>query len=345
MRGAKRLGRLAEMLRRPFLHGVPILLYHRVSELSPDPQLLGVTPQHFAEHLEVLREAGHVVALSRLVQALEAGYVPSRWVVITFDDGYADNLVNARPLLERYDMPATVFVTVRDAEAECEFWWDGLERLLLRPGTLRDTIRLRIGGSTHEWHLGEAAHLDESDSLHHRSWSILARRDSGPRQMLYRSLCELLRPLPPKQQREAMEQLLEQTVAEPPRRSTDRPLDPMEIVQLSQGGLVEIGAHTLSHPVLSRLSLREQRREILTSKLRLEQILGRPVHSFSYPFGGLSDYTTETVDIVREARFTSACANFPGVVTRSTDRLQLPRILVRDWSGDEFASRLRNWIR
>ena len=68
--------------------------------------------------------------------AVSGGDVPSAGVVVTFDDGYADNFHNAKPLLERYEIPATVFVTTGYLQDQREFWWDELERILLQPGTL-----------------------------------------------------------------------------------------------------------------------------------------------------------------------------------------------------------------
>ena len=77
---------------------------------------------------------------------------------------------------------------------------------------------------------------------------------------------------------------------------------------------------------------------------RIESALGRATPVFSYPYGGRDDYGTETVELVRRAGFSMACANLPGIVTLDSDRLQLPRIPVEDWSGEEFAHRLQGWF-
>jgi len=126
-------------------------------------------------------------------------------------------------------------------------------------------------------------------------------------------------------------------------RRTHRTLTPQEVIGLADGGLVEIGSHTVTHPVLSALPLIAQRAEMDGSKACLEEILGRPVASFAYPFGGRSHYTEQTVAAVREAGFERACSNFAGTVRRGTDRWQLPRFLVRDWDGGEFARNLEDW--
>ena len=118
-----------------------------------------------------------------------------------------------------------------------------------------------------------------------------------------------------------------------------------ELCSLADGKLVDVGAHTAHHPVLSSLTPSAQQEEILQGKHQLEGILGRPVVSFSYPYGGRQHYTAETVKLVRQSGFSCACSNFPAVVQRGTDRYQLPRFLVRDWDGDEFARRLQKWFR
>jgi peptidoglycan/xylan/chitin deacetylase (PgdA/CDA1 family) len=85
-----------------------------------------------------------------------------------------------------------------------------------------------------------------------------------------------------------------------------------------------------------------QRAEIETGRAVLQSIVGRPIESFAYPFGRAGDYTAETMDLVREAGFTRACSNQAGRIGRSTNRFALPRLYVRDWSGDEFAAALRD---
>src|SRR5215212_8407591 len=84
-----------------------ILMYHRVAKSSTDPFSTAVTPHHFAEHLEVLREYFHPVRLKQLPRELSVYNFPQPPVAVTFDDGYADNLYNAKPLLERFAIPAT----------------------------------------------------------------------------------------------------------------------------------------------------------------------------------------------------------------------------------------------
>ena len=114
-------------------------------------------------------------------------------------------------------------------------------------------------------------------------------------------------------------------------------------MKLDAGGPVEVGAHTVTHPVLSAHGRDTQQREIRASKQRLEDILNRRVGIFAYPFGARADYTQETVSLVRDAGFACACSNFEGWVRRGTSAYELPRYLVRDWDGETFARELARW--
>lgn len=316
-------------------------MYHSVAEVDSDPWSLSVTPQHFAEQLEVIRKYAHPARLQQLTQELEAGKHSRRSIVITFDDGYANNLHNAKPLLERYDIPATVFVASGYVESEREFWWDELERLLLQPGPLPKKLELEINGSNYHWELGKAAYYSEDDYRQDRSWGVEQQSDPTPRHFLYRSLHQLLQPLLEDERRRMLNKLLTWAGAQPKGRLTHRSLTMVEVSTLEQGELLEVGSHTVTHPFLSALPVALQRDEIQQSKARLEEIIGHPVSSFAYPYG---DYTAESIAVVQEAGFTCACSCVVNSVQPYTDQFQLPRLEVKDWDGEEFARRLSRWF-
>lgn len=322
---------------------VLILLYHRVAKLKTDPWGLAVPPGHFEEHLEVLGEHASPMQLGELSRALRDGRVPERSVVVTFDDGYLDNLRNAKPLLARYGVPATVFVASGFIGQKREFWWDELDRLVLQPGTLPERVQLSVGGKTYEWELGETAEYTKEDFRSHRGWKAWSESQT-PRQRLYTSLYDLLRPLSAGERRRKFAEVRSWRIGDPGRRPRHRPLSVEEIGRLREGGLVEIGAHTVNHPLLSDLPLATQRQEILESKIRLEEILGHPVSSFSYPYGKPQDYAPETVEIVRQAGFACACSTIVDVVRRTSDPYQLPRVWVRNCSGERLANQIGRWF-
>jgi peptidoglycan/xylan/chitin deacetylase (PgdA/CDA1 family) len=343
IRGIGKIKRVYRKIKSKFIPSAIILLYHRVAELPTDPQLLAVTPQHFAEHLEILGLKAYPIPLQQLVKVLKEGNIPKRGVVVTFDDGYADNLENAKPQLERYNIPATIFISAGAVGNVRPFWWDELEALLLRPGKLPETLQLNVNGDIMAWKLGETAVYHEKDYWKNRSWSVMEKTDPSLRHGIYRSLLTQMRPIPSSERQKILDELLAWAGAQSTDRPDYLPLTPDEMHRLEQGGLVEVGAHTMTHPVLSTLPPTAQQIEIQQSKTELEKVLGHSVTSFSYPFGSRSDYTMETVGIVREAGFACACSNFPEVIWNGTDLFQLPRILVRDWDGDTFARMLRSW--
>jgi peptidoglycan/xylan/chitin deacetylase (PgdA/CDA1 family) len=316
-------------------------MYHSLAKVGSDPWGLSVTPAHFAEQLEVLQNDAHPIRLQELSQAHQAGHIPQRAVVITFDDGYANNLHQAKPLLERYNIPATIFVTTGYLGKDREFWWDELDRILLQPGTLPEILELKIRGCNYRWDLGGASCYRADEWQTHRQYRAW-EGGRGSRQEIYYSLWQHLLPVPENERRDVLDEIAAWSKTERTTRPTHRSLLPEEIGALEQGELIEIGAHTVTHPFLSTHSILYQKDEILQSKAYLEELLNHPIMTFSYPHG---DYTTETLTLLKEAPFNCACTVEATTVWRQTDSYQLPRFQVQDWNGDEFAKKLAGWFR
>jgi peptidoglycan/xylan/chitin deacetylase (PgdA/CDA1 family) len=128
-----------------------ILLYHRVTHLANDRWSIAVTPAHFAEQMEVLHRRATALPLSALGDSVTRPNAMAAKVVVTFDDGYADNLHEALPILQRFDVPATVFVATDAVVRSREFWWDDLERLVAPSDYDAVWARLRdVGGRERE---------------------------------------------------------------------------------------------------------------------------------------------------------------------------------------------------
>jgi peptidoglycan/xylan/chitin deacetylase (PgdA/CDA1 family) len=342
--GTGRLRRKAAQIKRRFSNRALILMYHRVAELGCDPWELSVRPEYFAEHLEVLQDFGRLMRTDELATSLEQDKLPRRAVVITFDDGYRDNLLAAKPLLEKYDAPATVFITTGCVGNAREFWWDELEKLCLQPGQLPGLLRLSVNGRTYEWNLEEACDYTEAAYQSNRHWRAWQGNKASARQVLYLSLWELMNPLPDGERQQVRDDLLAWAGAGGSARVSHRSLTPEEVLTLADGGLVEVGCHTVTHPKLAALPADIQLEEIRQSKARLEELLGREVLSFAYPYGRRSDYTNETINIVREAGFKSACTTSKGILSRRANRFELPRFQAPNVDGDAFARQLRDWF-
>jgi peptidoglycan/xylan/chitin deacetylase (PgdA/CDA1 family) len=230
-------------------------------------------------------------------------------IAVTFDDGYADNLIAGKPLLERFETPATVFVATGLLGKRA--WWDALAALMFH------------------------------DEDHSPEWSVERVDDPSSRHTRFRALADSLR-YASHVDREAT---LGELRLEFPRAKLEYPfLSSTDVVALAEGGLIEIGAHTVTHPVLARATPDEQAAEIRESRLALEEILQEPVTGFAYPYGTVTDYSRETKRAARAAGLRYACANRPGRVGRHSDPLELPRFIVRNWDGDEFERRLGTFM-
>ncbi len=323
---------------RTFSSRALILVYHRIAPRDVDPWRLCVDPENFASHLDVLHRRAHPLGLRQLAQAHLGGKIPNKAVVITFDDGYANNLVNAGPLLERYAYPATVFVTGAYVQTGREYWWDELDRALLRPVTLPSGLQLSVNDTCIQWELGAASCYSEAE---YASDSTNEGKRS-PRLKFYYTVWERLRPLPESLRQKALEEIGSWAGVPRELRPTHRPMNALEVQKLSRNGLVEIGSHTMNHEKLSAHPVDVQKDQILQSKIYLESLTGRAVTSFSYPFG---EYTEDTVSLVRSAGFSSACTSREDVVWSGTNLLELPRVVVTDCDGGEFEHRLKEWLR
>ncbi len=337
-------GRIRKVLARARV-SVPalVLMYHRIGAVSRDPWQLAVTAAHFAEHLEVVRRYGRPLAVRDLTRALATGRTPRRGIVLTLDDGYADNLFQARPLLEQHDVPATIFVAAGCLGRREGFWWDQLEQLILSPVELPRWLRLEIRGQVHQHDMGVDTRYPVEAQMEHAGWRA-GTEIPTERHRLFLALYRLLRPLSDPERQRALASLAAWSGIPASGPAEARPLTPPEMRALAEDGLVEIGAHTLTHPQLSALDRESQRSEILGSRLALEDVVGAEVVSFAYPYGSRSDYTRETVTLVAESGFSGACAAVPGVVRRSTGRFELPRFHVDDCDGDGLARRLADWM-
>ena len=221
--------------------GNRILMYHRVDNLKSQDQLT-VSPDLFEQQIHWLSKHHRIVSLKELSASLQHGNASSSAIALTFDDGYLDNLEHALPVLEKYQAPATLYVTTQFAAQK--------ERHPRYP-----TEKKRL----------------------HLTWA--------------------------------------------------------ELRELSAHALIEIGSHTLSHPMLSSLSAADSHSEITQSKSIIENELGHAINSFCYPAG---NHTTREIESARSAGYQTAVTVKPGVNRRNTNPLALKRLEItfRDEPGN-----------
>lgn len=325
--GRKLLLKTFRWTRSRFQGGVLVIGYHRLGDTADDPFDLSVRPSDFAQHLEVLGGRARAMTFGHAARALAAGTLPPRAVVVTFDDGYADTLTQVLPLLERTGTPATIFVTT-GAHGR-QFWWDELADILLRPRPLPPRLELALRGTRRSWTFG--AESREQSRVN----------DQARRRGALHALADELRELDVAARDEVLELIRQWSGYRPSPTPLHRSLTPEEIRALSRSPVVEIGAHTVSHPILSNLPETEQQAEAALSRVELEETTGTRVTSFSYPHGA---YSATTMAAVRRAGFAAACCSTPDVVTKRSNVLALPRMWIQPHDPERFARWLDRWL-
>ena len=298
-------------------HNFPplILLYHRVADDPIDSQLLAVSPAHFEAHLIELKQNYRVLSLNTLLEEIHQNTFIPNSVAITFDDGYLDNLTNALPLLEKYNLPATFFITSGMIQCNKEFWWDAIERVFLQTPIIPSILQITTDEESKEWHL-----------LNHEN-----------RLCAYEELSMMLHSKPYTEIEAFMDQLYQWAGIDFKARDSHRILTSDQLKQLALSRCVTIGSHTMTHSRLSSLSSDDQRVEIINSKQQLESMINHSIQIISYPFGMQSDFTNETIDLVQSAGYMAGIANIQGYIEPPVNLFAIPRRLVRNWSSEVFS--------
>jgi len=296
-------------------NGTLVLLYHRVTQLERDPYGFAVHPDRFAEHCDVLRRRCDVVRLR------DANSTRPQ-VAITFDDGYADNSREACDILAAAGLPATFFITAGRVNQRAEVWWDRLEQIVMGCEPADGYIDVEIGGR--------------------RLWADT--RSSMARARAHFALYWRLRPLRPAVIESILKQLEVQLGIQTVDRETHRWMNGEELRALSATTGVDVGAHTLTHPLLATLPIDEQRNEIDGSRDQLERLLDTRVTLFSYPFGGHDAFDPVTAQLVRESGYTLACTGTGGLARQDHYPFLIPRNVVGDWDANTFERWLVRWF-
>ena len=285
-----------------------ILIYHRVlarpDPLFPDEVDAGV----FARHLGLLKRYFRVMPLLDAVRALERGTLPARAACITFDDGYADNAEVALPILLQHGLCATFFIATGFLDGG-HMWNDRVIDLVRQAsGERLDLSAIGMGG------------LDIA---------TLAQRRGA-----IATLLDALKYLPPEQRLERVVRLC---------GSGQRAavmLSSAQVRALHRAGM-EIGAHTVSHPILTQVTEQAAGAEILASRHRLEHIIDGAVPLFAYPNGKPGkDYEPHHVEIVRKLGFQAAVSTTWGAACQGADPFQLPRFTPWDRNPLRFLLRM-----
>ncbi|MBN1543375.1 polysaccharide deacetylase family protein [candidate division KSB1 bacterium] len=269
-----------------------ILLYHGIHD-SPRP------PEHsdkhlalslFEKHLRYLKRYCHIISLAELIYQPD---FPENATLLTFDDGYKNNYTLVYSLLKTYRMPATFFITTGFIDRTLFLWTDQLDYLITY--TPLKSLYLTIGNER----LALLLHTRED---RRQARSQLKRR---------------LKRVPISLQQSLMQELVQKcrvnygwdTLPE-----NDKPLSWHDVKEMAKNDLITIGSHSVSHPILSRCSLTEQKRELAFSKQRIEQETQRECFAFAYPNGKLGDFNADTIELLIDTGYSAAVTTRVGYV-------------------------------
>lgn len=289
-----------------------ILIYHRVLPVQ-DPCRFGeVEAKHFDRQMRFLARHFTVLPLREAAERLKRGGLPQRACCITFDDGYADNLTVALPILEKYHLPATVFVATGYLDGGRMF---------------NDSVIDAIANSPkHD--------LD----LEPIGLSRFPLTSIDQKRAALGAILEKLKYQPPDQRTANVDRLVE--LAECGPLPDDIMLTSQQVGELARRG-VEIGGHTVAHTILTTLDDATAEREILAGKQQLESLIGKPVTTFAYPNGRPHrDYEARHVAMVRKLGFEVAVSTAHGVANSTSDIHQLPRFVPWGRSMTMLAARM-----
>ncbi len=270
---------------------------------SPNAHL-SVTPQFIESTLQLLRKKNiDLVSLDEVARRIKNGHKGNRFAAFTFDDGYRDTAENAAPILRKFDVPYTIFVATGLIDGTADLWWAGLEAIIRK----QDGLFVSIDGTRTELACATPAekHAAYQNLL---AWLTLETGEHQQRDWV-RELADLYKyDLAGLRQSELMNWA--------------------EVRALAEDPLCTIGAHTIHHYAVARLSENEARREMFEGARVLAAALGEEPRHFAYPYGYSAAVGRRDIRIAKELGFETAVTTRPGVIYNEhrNHMTALPRI-------------------
>jgi len=287
--------------------GAIFMLHHvrEPSEAAFQPNgHLEITPDFLEKAVKRIRDNGYeIISMDEAVDLLKTGYGRERYAVLTFDDGYRDNLEVAYPVLRALNAPFTIYVATGYLDRTAELWWVVLEKLIAENDVLEFSDTGPAGGVP-------CGTLAEKQACFEtmRTWLTLEVTEEEQR-LLIRELAD----------RYGVDM---SAITDKAFMTWD------ELRELSNDPLVTIGAHTHNHHALARLSDADAREDVDRGIERLEQELGRRPKHFAFPYGYASAVCNRDARYIEEIGLASSVTTFPGVLksVNAREPWLLPRV-------------------
>jgi len=295
-------------------------MYHRITDLDIDPWDLAVSAENFEEQLKVLKKSYNVLSLEELIEDKKNNKLRDKSIAITFDDGYKDNYTAAYPILKKYQLPATFFISSAYIENQEEFWWDKLIRLIFTD--MKQPKRLELKTIDKYWDIDQ----DNFDTK--------ARFD------FFMNVWDSLLKAHPTVRERALNEIAAWSGYNKEAELNHLPMNKADLIDMAQYPLISIGAHTNNHAALSYLDRDSQQKEIRDGKLWLEKVLNKPITGFAYPNGS---FNGDTISLMEEIGFEYACTTEEFRNSSYLSDYKMPRFQVYNWNKKDFVNRLEQW--
>ena len=281
---------------------VVILMYHGVINSQPDiPDWCLVQKENFEKQIKFLSQHFNIISLLDAYSGLKNATIEGPTAVITFDDGYQNNHDIAWPILEKYKAPATVFISTNLIDSNSSIWTARLQ------DAFGKTNRQEISWRNRSYNL--SSKIAKSNSLNE------IKRD------LKKEHVSIIESEANKLIKELNHQNNTTLSIDSPYRMMTREM----ISDMNQSELIDFGAHTENHPILSQLSPDEQSKEILNSVKKTSEITLEPCQTFAYPNGQKTDYSKDTIEILQKQDLKLSLTTEMGINTQKTPQFELLR--------------------
>jgi len=281
--------------------GLWILEYHRIANDKEDILKMVVSPKHFRKQMRYLKKKYNVISLKEAVEKIKNYQpLPPYSVAITFDDGYLDNYLNAYPILKKFDIPATIFLTTDYIGSEKLVWFDELVELIKATPLKRISMK-----------------FDDFEEIYDLSDKFLKNK-------LILKLLDMLKNAHPKKRNRYLDEfkiLLQVNEVNNPQKIL---MNWQQIKEMSENG-IEFGSHGITHTVLTVLNNLEAEEEITLSKKIIEDKLNKPVFLFCYPNGLENHFNEVLIAKLKNAGYQAACTGLLGKNKEKNDLFKLKR--------------------
>jgi peptidoglycan/xylan/chitin deacetylase (PgdA/CDA1 family) len=284
-------------------------MYHRITDIVDEQ---GVNRDVFEQQMDYIRTNMNPVSLSEIAECLSLGKpIPPKAVAITFDDGYEDNYTNAYPVLKKYEIPATIFLTAGYIGTSKVFWWDKLNELINK--TRKNNIELSVFFESFK----DVNRINSARSI--------TLNTEAERKNAKKLIADMFKTYKNEEINKATNILQSQLNVLDETIKTPQLLNWAQVKEMNVNG-VEFGAHTMSHPILSQLSVEESENEVILSKRTIENEIGIDVKGFAIPYGLAAHFNNGTLKTIEQTGFRYCCSAESGFVTCASNAYSLKRI-------------------